>query len=51
MKIVYIFENNLQIQYKYKFFWEDIFVNLAQTDILRVFIFVIIQRELQTCIE
>ena len=34
-----------------KFSREDIFANLAQTHISQVFIFAIIQRELQTCIE
>ena len=35
---------NCDVQYKEKFSGEDIFANLAQTDILQVFIFAIIQR-------
>ena len=38
--------NQNQILYKEKFLHEDIFANLAQTDILQVFIFAIVQREL-----
>ena len=40
----------MYLLYKYKFSREDIFANLAPTDISRVFIFAIIQRELQTCV-